>query len=118
MMFDRYSFVAITTSDLDRARQFWVNALGFPITEEEAGHFFIVDAGGLRLCVDLADDDIHKTGGSDPTIGLKVQSVSEVLSQLANLGIEADLGRERQVRANYAVIRDPDGRAVIITESD
>jgi len=118
MMFERYSFVAITTIDLDRARQFWVNALGFPITEEEAGHFFIVDAGGLRLCVDLADDDIHKTGGSDPTIGLKVQSVPEVLSQLANLGIEADLGREMQARGDYAVIRDPDGRAVIITESD
>ncbi len=117
-MFERYSFVAITTIDLDRARQFWVNALGFPITEEEAGHFFIVDAGGLRLCIDLADDDIHKTGGSDPTIGLKVQSVPEVLSQLANLGIEADLGREMQARGDYAVIRDPDGRAVIITESD
>src|SRR2546427_46367 len=87
MMVERYSFVAITTSDLDRVRQFWVNALGFPITEEEAGHFFIVDAGGLRLCVDLADDDIHKTGGSDPAIGSKVQSVSEVLSQLANLGM-------------------------------
>jgi len=42
MMFERYSFVAITISDLDRVRQFWVNALGFPITEEEAGHFSLL----------------------------------------------------------------------------
>jgi catechol 2,3-dioxygenase-like lactoylglutathione lyase family enzyme len=38
-MFERYSFVAITTLDLDRARRFWVGALGFRVTEEKAGHF-------------------------------------------------------------------------------
>jgi len=44
-MFERYSFVAITALDLDRARAFWVNTLGFTITEEAVGQFFIVDAG-------------------------------------------------------------------------
>ena len=77
-MFERYSFVAITTLDLDRARRFWVDALGFPVSEEEeAGHFFIVDAGGLRLCIDVADDDIHKPGSTDPVIGLEVRIGSE-----------------------------------------
>ena len=118
MMFERYSFVAITTLDLDRARSFWVDALGFPITEEKAGHFFIVDAGGLRLCIDLADDEIHKIGGSDPIIGLKVQSVSETVRQLAARGIQCESTSSTGGRGNYATIRDPDGRAVIITESD
>src|SRR5215813_2516619 len=92
-MFERYSFVAITTVDLDRAREFWVNTLGFPITEETIGQFFIVDAGGLRLCIDRADGEIHKLGGSDPTIGLKVRSISDVLPRLASMGIEAFLLR-------------------------
>ena len=26
----------------------------------------------MRLCVDLADDEIHKIGGSDPVIGFRV----------------------------------------------
>ncbi len=116
-MFERYSFVAITTLDLYGARSFWVEALGFSVTEEKAGHFFIIDAGGLRLCVDLADDEIHKVGGSDPVIGLKVQSVSEALRRLASRGIQAESTSDTG-RGNYATIRDPDGRAVIITESD
>src|SRR5881397_354837 len=61
-MFERYSFVAITTLDVGRARRFWSGILGFPVTEEEPGQFFIVDAGGLRLCVDLADGDVHRSG--------------------------------------------------------
>jgi catechol 2,3-dioxygenase-like lactoylglutathione lyase family enzyme len=89
-MFERYSFVAITTLDLDRARRFWVDALGFQVTEEETGHFFIVDAGGLRLCIDLADDDIHKPGSTDPVIGLKVKSVRNILEDLAKRGHTAD----------------------------
>jgi catechol 2,3-dioxygenase-like lactoylglutathione lyase family enzyme len=117
IMFERYSFVAITTVNLDRAREFWVNTLGFSITEEVVGQYFIVDAGGLRLCIDRADDEIHKPGGSDPTIGFKVRSISDVLPRLASLGIEAELSNEPG-RGKYAVIRDPDGRAVIITESD
>jgi len=116
-MFERYSFVALTTVDLDRARDFWVNTLGFLITEEAAGQFFIVDAGGLRLCIDRADDDIHKLGGSDPTIGLKVRAISDVLLRLASLGVVAELS-DVPGRGKYAVIRDPDGRAVIISESD
>ncbi len=102
-MFERYSFVAITTLDLYGARSFWVEALGFSVTEEKA--------------VDLADDEIHKVGGSDPVIGLKVQSVSEALRRLASRGIQAESTSDTG-RGNYATIRDPDGRAVIITESD
>ena len=33
-MFERYSFVAITTTNLERARRFWVDQLGFRVTEE------------------------------------------------------------------------------------
>jgi catechol 2,3-dioxygenase-like lactoylglutathione lyase family enzyme len=117
-MFERYSFVAITTNDLDRARRFWVNDLGFAVTEEQAGHFFIVDAGGLRLCVDVADCDIRKAGSTDPVIGLKVKSVQEVLDELAKHGIQPQRGPTQGMRGNYFEIRDPDGRVVIITEAD
>ena len=114
----RYSFVALTTVDLGRQRAFWVDQLGFGVTEERPGEFFMVNAGGLRLCVDLADGDVHVAGGKDPVIGLKVDSLQKTLGELASRGVEASGGPIGAQAAQYAVIRDPDGRAVILTEAD
>lgn len=61
--------------------------LGFPVTEERRGEFFIIDAGGLRLCVDLADGEIHFPGTTDPVIGLKVRSLPATLGTLVARGI-------------------------------
>lgn len=117
-MIVRYSFVALTTGDLARQRSFWVDQLGFEISEEAPGAFFIINAGGLRLCVDLADGDVHLTGGTDPVIGLKVDSVSKTLAELAGRGVAVPEQPISAQRGSYAVIRDPDGRAVILTEAD
>lgn len=115
---ERYSFVALTTTNLARQREFWVDQLGFPVSEEEPGEFFIVDAGGLRLCVDTPDGEIHVSGGKDPVVGLRVRSVAETLDLLAARGVKAPTGPVSGGRGNYAVLRDPDGRAVILTETD
>jgi len=117
-MFERYSFVAITTTDLGRARRFWVDQLGFRVTEERHDDFFIIDAGGLRLCVDLADGGIHVAGGTDPVVGLKVASLDAVLVELAAHGVRAASPPAPGGRGRYAVLRDPDGRPVILTETD
>jgi catechol 2,3-dioxygenase-like lactoylglutathione lyase family enzyme len=117
-MFERYSFVAITTNDLAVARQFWVEQLGFAVTEERPSEFFIVDAGGLRLCVDLADGELHRTGSTDPVLGFKVRSVQQVIASLAKHGVPQDSPIHSGARGSYAVIRDPDGRAIVLTEAD
>lgn len=117
-LFERYSFVAVTTLDLAQARDFWVDTLGFPVTDEKPGDFFMVDAGGLRLCIDLADGETHKFGGADPVIGLKVASLSQVLEKLAASGVKSVEGPTSAPRGQYARIRDPDGRVIILTEAD
>jgi len=109
-MFERYSFVAITTADLGRARRFWVDQLGFRVTEERHDDFFIIDAGGLRLCVDLADGGIHVAGGTDPVVGLKVASLDAVLVELAAHGVRAASPPAPGGRGRYAVLRDPGGK--------
>ena len=118
MLFERYSFVALTTTNLARARSFWSEQLGFPISEEAPGQFVIVDAGGLRLCLDLDDGDIHLAGGTDPVIGLKVKSLSETLAALKDRGVCPERGPVNNRSGSYAVIRDPDGHALIVTETD
>jgi catechol 2,3-dioxygenase-like lactoylglutathione lyase family enzyme len=117
-MIERYSFVAVTTRDLPRARAFWADAMGFSVTEEEPGHFFIVDAGGLRLCVDTADGAIHVPGGTDPVVGLKVASLERTLALLRERGLRPDQEPTPGTRGAYALLRDPDGRPVVLTEAD
>lgn len=117
-MFDRYAFVALTSTDLAAARQFWVDLLGCAVTEERSGEYFIVDAGGLRLCIDLADDRAHIAGRTDPTIGLKVRSVSEALLALARRGLTEPSDIVTTAKGSHAIIHDPDGRAVVLTEVD
>lgn len=117
-MFERYSFVATTTTNLAEAREFWVSKLGLPVREEQPGEFFIVDAGGLRLCVDLPDGQIHKGGSTDPVLGLKVATLEPVLAELSARGIRSDAGIESGAHGRFAVIHDPDGRDIILTEVD
>ncbi len=117
-MIERYSFVAITAKDLPRARGFWVDAMGFRVTEEAPGRFFIVDAGGLRLCVDVPDGGVHGEPGGDPVIGLKVGSLSSALSALAARGLFPERGPTPGTRGAWAQLRDPDGHPVVLTEAD
>ncbi|MBI4575765.1 MAG: VOC family protein [Planctomycetes bacterium] len=117
-LFDRYSFVAVTTTDLGRAREFWVEVLGLPVKEEEPGHYFIVDAGGLRLCVDTEDGDLHRPGGTDPVIGFRVASLERTLAILAMRRVLPERGPITSRRGNWAMLRDPDGRPVVLSESD
>jgi len=118
VVIERCSFVAITSSDLAAARVFWVERMGFSVTEEETGHHFIVDAGGLRLCVDGPDGDIHRTGSSDPVLGLKVASLTKTLAELARKGIRPTRGPIAAAKGSWAALQDPDGRTVILTEAD
>jgi len=117
-LFERYSFVAVTARDLAASRTFWVDQLGLAVAEENKGHFFIVDAGGLRLCVDTTDGDIHKTGSTDPVIGLKVASLEKTLRSLEKRGVHPSKGPVAGRRGAWAEIRDPDDRAVVLTEAD
>lgn len=90
---------------------------GFEVSEENPGAFFIVNAGRLRLCVDLADGDIHIAGGKDPVIGLKVDSVRKTLAALAGRGVAVPREPISAQGGSYAVVRDPDRRALIPTET-
>lgn len=117
-MFERYSFVALTTIDLGAARRFWVAQMGCIVTEEREAEFFIVNVGGLRLCIDVADGKTHRAGSTDPTIGLKVTSVKETLAALAKRGLNEEAEIVAAARGNYAIIRDPEGRAIVLTEAD
>ena len=55
-------------------------------------------------------------GSTDPVIGFKVGSLREVLERLHDEGLYETL--VRKVADTHAVIHDPDGRSVVLTERD
>lgn len=117
-MFERYSFVALTSTDLVSARAFWADLLGCSVTESRGEQYFVVDVGGLRLCVDRDDGRTHRAGSTDPTIGLKVASVAEALAELQKRGLRESSTPVETPRGAYVIIHDPDGRSVILTAVD
>ena len=48
MLFSNNAFIAVTTTDLEAMRAFWVGKLGCPIAQEATDEFLMVDAGGTR----------------------------------------------------------------------
>lgn len=116
-MIERYAFVAITTRDLTAARDFWIGKLGFRILDEQAGKFFMVDAGGLRLCIDREETEMYRVKGVDPTLGFKVRSLHETVRALRMRGVA--VGTPVAVpRGAYAELHDPDGHTIVVTEFD
>ncbi len=116
MILERYSSVSLATADLARARWFWVEQLGFAVSSEEAGRYFVLDAGTLRLRVDAADGDVHRIGSTDPVVAFKVASVEETLAELASRDVYAHRGPFSGPQGAAAELRDPDGRPVLLTE--
>jgi catechol 2,3-dioxygenase-like lactoylglutathione lyase family enzyme len=116
-MFERHSFVAVTSRDLARSREFWVDIFGCAAVEERPGEFLTVDVGGLRLRLRAEDGREHVVAGLDPSLALKVASVQDAIDALNEAGLEQYPSIQRGEQGAYAILRDPEGRAVILTEA-
>jgi catechol 2,3-dioxygenase-like lactoylglutathione lyase family enzyme len=116
-LLDRYSFMALTTSDLARARTFWVDHLRSPILEEQVDEYFIVDAGGLKLCVDV-ETGRRAAGANGLAIAFTVSSIADVVAMLRTRGVPIVKTEVSTENAPWAEIHDPDGHTILLTESD
>jgi catechol 2,3-dioxygenase-like lactoylglutathione lyase family enzyme len=105
MLAERCAFVALTTTDLPRARRFWVEQLALPVAEEDEDHF-------------IADGDVHRAGSTDPVVAFEVASLAETLADLAERDVFAHRGPTAGPRGAYAELRDPDGRPIVLTEAE
>lgn len=108
--------VTFIVKDLDNAKKFYVEKLGFPVDEEKYGQFFVVNAGHFRLCVDKEDGEDKARGGGASMI-IEVKDVDRVAKQLETHGIKflknADSGGGVRV---YLTVRDPEGYKIIFSE--
>lgn len=116
MICEDYSFVALTTPDLERARRFWVEQLAFSVTEEVADRSLLLAAATLRLSLETADGDSRRAGSTDPVLAFRVASLEDTLADLETRDLFAYRGPTSMPGGRCAELRDPDGRIVLLVE--
>ena len=106
----RLQFFTIRTKNLETARRFYVDDLGFPIMNEKAGEYFQVAIAGVPLCVDLST-------GNAPTqanqIGIEVTDLDTTIAMLRKKGFVVREGARVEGAERWVAINDPDGHELI-----
>ncbi|PYY07633.1 MAG: hypothetical protein DMG69_17660 [Acidobacteria bacterium] len=110
----RLQFFTIHTKNLETARQFYVDRLGFPIMSEQAGEYFQVAIAGVPGCVDLSKNN---EPAQPNQIGIEVTDVDTITATLRNQGLVVSEGSRAASTDGWFAIHDPDGHELIFIAS-
>ena len=110
----RDAIVSFAVRDLDRARAFYADRLGFRVLRDEAGEFVMVDAGGVALCLDLPRGKRRPRGGGT-TLILRERDIAGRCRALRRGGVA--FVRGGRAPRNWISLRDPDGHEIVFARS-
>lgn len=105
--------IALTVTDLDKAKAFYVEVLGLsPLFD--AGKMSFLDAGGVRIMLSAQGG---KPGGRGTLVYLKVADVRAAHEELSSKGVHFEqpphvVGRAAEGDAWLAWCSDPDGNLI------
>ena len=119
MLFDAMHHVAIIVSDYQRAKEFYVEKLGFPVLRER----FREDRGDWKLDLRFGDGalEIFSIPGAPPRpsypearglrhLAFRVDDVEAAVERLAARGVEAEPVRmDPYTQKRMTFFHDPDG---------
>ncbi len=110
--------LTLHTRDLDRARLFYKETLGFSVTDED-GHI-VVDAGGIELCVDPEAPRV-KLDRAEPRLRFLTDGLQSRCLDLRDRGVSVDgprvvLGTPNSPTQLLAELTDPDGHPIVLVE--
>ena len=119
MQLNRIHHVAIIVSQYERAREFYVEKLGFEILREN----YRPEKGDYKLDLRLGDCELEIFGVTDPPrrmtnpeacglrhLAFRVENVEETVKELNALGIETEPIRvDPFTGGRMTFFRDPDG---------
>lgn len=98
--------------DLNEARGFYSDLLGFPVLYE-SDWFMSLDAGnGVQVCCNARREDYLEmgTGGRGTKIEFRVADVDDVYRRLGRLGVPFDFAPEdKPWGLRSCAVRDPEG---------
>jgi catechol 2,3-dioxygenase-like lactoylglutathione lyase family enzyme len=103
-------------ADLERARWFWVEALGLELLEDRGAYIRVGGGGGFAIGIEQAPGRVSPQG---PEITMRVDDVDVAVARLRDLGVEiVDGPTDQPWGARHAWLLDPDGRRMSIYSSE
>ncbi len=99
--------------DLDKAKWFWLEALGLQLLDDRGAYIAVGGHGGFAIGIEQAP--AGQVSPEGPELTLRVDDVDAAVERLISLGVEIEEGPSDQPwQARHAWLRDPDGRRISI----
>ncbi len=119
------TFSGFSVNDLNAAKQFYSEALGFEVTDETGGAMIRLPGGAQAWMYEKAD---HEPAGYT-MLDFRVNNIDEAHTELTNAGVEFEQypgsyqdekgimrGKEHEMGPNIAWFKDPAGNILAIVE--
>ena len=109
----KLELVAVPVSDVDRAKRFYVEQVGFnadyDVTPSEQIRFVQLTPPGSACSIVIGKGITEAEPGSAPGMTLVVTEIDAVRSELAERGVDISEARMMPWGARHARFTDPDG---------
>jgi catechol 2,3-dioxygenase-like lactoylglutathione lyase family enzyme len=102
----KVSHMVLPVSDVHKARDWYVNKLGFTVDREHEGVVGIKDQAGLTIFLQKSGGNL---AGEKITLTIQVHNVDSKHQELARLGVKVASPPKRQFWGYGAEVLDPDG---------
>ncbi|MGH7582970.1 MAG: VOC family protein [Gemmatimonadales bacterium] len=110
--------IAIFVTDLDRARDFYVDQLGLPLNKAGTFGLELLDAPPHIGVHPAEHPDAREMVGRHTGITLRVAGLLEVFERLAGAGVTVVVPPAQQSFGIMALVADPDGNVVALWEDN
>ncbi len=118
MSVTRVQLFSIPVTDQDRARDFYVNALGMELVREmpmgPGQRWVQVRPKGAETSITLVTWFDSMPAGSVTGVVLETDDLDAEIARLRGLGVDMDGPVRNQAWGSSAVVRDPDGNRLVI----
>jgi YD repeat-containing protein len=112
----RLTHLFMEVGDLERARWFWVEAIGLELVDDRGPYIRVGGHGGFGIGIEQAAGEVDAGG---PEIVVYVPDVDASVRRIGEFGIAIEEGPADQPwGARHAWLRDPDGRRISIHSTD
>lgn len=97
---------------LERARWFWVEAIGLAVLEDRGPYIRVGGNGGFAIGIEQSPSG--KPSSESPEIVVRVDDVDSAVARLQGLGVEVGPAQDQPWGWRHVWLKDPDGRPVSI----
>ncbi|MGA0568556.1 VOC family protein [Rathayibacter sp. KR2-224] len=121
MAITKVQLFSIPVSDPDRAREFYVDTLGFTLVSDtmmgEDQRWIQVVPPGAETSITLVTWFDSMPAGTVRGLVLETDDLGADIDRLTNAGVAFDTGVERAPWGQYAQLSDPDGNGLILQQT-